>query len=93
MSTESQKRRAEKRAAQRESDAIVDVVLRHDDEPTAKLWSLWAEPGQGYVWCEVELPRSIVEQYAVKTSVPDVLPIALAKMEAAIEDHAGKGVL
>ncbi len=66
--------------------------LAEINEPTAKLWGLWLQTGQGWVWCEVELPRSVVERYLKSVSVPDRLPFTLAHLEEAIQAHAGRGV-
>lgn len=89
--------RAERRAL--DSGAALAVVAEHEalveamrNEPTAKLWGLWLVPGQGYSWCEVELPRSIVERYAKSVSVPNTLPVTLAYLDEAIAGYAGKGV-
>lgn len=87
MSVESKKARAEKRAQGFTSDELPE------HEPTARFVGIWIEPNEGWRVGELELPRSVVERYCVKVSTPDVLQIAIAKAEEALETHASKGVL
>lgn len=102
MSRSSEKTRAERRA--RSSDMIAQHLTEEGDEmlelaeqamasePHAKAWSLFCKPGEGWVWVELELPQSVVEQYATKVSVPEVKGVVLAQIDAAIGDYAARGV-
>jgi hypothetical protein len=65
-----------------------DVTPIVDAEPTAKLFGIYQEPNQGYRTVCVELPASLLEQYAVKVSEPEMLQLALAHLFREIERHA-----
>lgn len=65
--------------------------LPTEDEPTATLYGMWREPGQGYRSATVALPQSLVERYATKVSEPDLLSVTLGRVINEIESEAVKG--
>lgn len=61
------------RAQEREqADADVEV---------ARLYGLWREPGHGYRWAIVELPKSLVEKYLIEVAEPDLLSVTMGNLE------------
>ncbi len=84
MSEASKRARAERRQTREEPSNPNEAP----SEPTARLFGLFIEPGQGWRRVAVELPRSLVEQFAVEVSEPDVLQVTLGKLEESIEREA-----
>lgn len=100
MSEQSKKARAERRAeSARPADAespddvrrAVEYLASLEPEPTLRAYAIARKQGEGWAYCVLELPQSIVERYAVSVSQPDVLQVALGKMEEEIEQHVAKG--
>lgn len=86
MSKASREARAERRAVQ-----PADVLTPERDG--VMVFGLRLVPGQGWVWFEARVPVSVLSQSEGRASVPEILPITLAKLTEAIQAHASRGVV
>ena len=68
-------RAIKKQRAEREQRAATE------SEPTARAYGLWREEAQGWRFAVLELPQSVVEQYAVHVSEPDLFAVTTGKLE------------
>lgn len=89
MSEQSKKARDARRALAAEPPPLGNLI--ESMEPSLRAYAIARKQGEGWAYCVLELPQSVVERYAVSVSQPDVLQVALGKMEEEIERHVAKG--
>ena len=63
------------------------------DEPTAQVFAVWLERGAGKGWVSARavIPRSVLEEYLVEVSQPDLRGITVGRVVTQLERHAMDG--
>jgi hypothetical protein len=59
-----------------------------ENEPRARAYGLWREEGQGWRFAVLELPQSVVEQYAVHVSEADMFAVTSGKLQQRMVSEA-----
>lgn len=91
VSAEARKRREQSRAiAVAMSDPTSDTP-EPEPQSTARCFGIWREEGRGWRYAVLELPRDVVERYAVEVSEPELYAITMGKVGRKLAESGGMG--